>query len=323
MQEPVLIEEFQMGLDDRVKSLETITTRLDGSVGELVKDLKSLSKAVTESNKPHWAVPILVGLVLAWIGWLSLQVISHGNKLTAIGAMLSPQETLKGLTSALSPDPQKAKKELAQVASSFRQLNQAKVNLPVRTLDETTEELTKISVSHQDLPETWAAIGEFINYRSLNSTSWIPPADLPDCMDTVPRTATLHRPFTAEGKQQELKANFAGYVNCRITLDSPDDGKRLSSLLSSGNIAHISFNKCVVAYHGGAITIALSWDKHVVDSVPIGKGAVTLTAPRDTLDFVDCVLDISIQRSLPPPDGQNLARLLLAKNTSTFELPLR
>ena len=323
MQESILTEEFHMGLDDRVKGLETVTTRLDTSVGDLVGKMESLTNTVRESNKTHWAVPILVALVLTWIGWLSLTVISHGTKLTGIGAILSPQETLKGLTSAVSSDPQKAKKELAQVATSFRQLSQAKVNLPVRALDETTQELSKVSVSHQDLPETWAAIGEFINYRSLNSSSWTPPADLPDCVDTVPRTSALNQGFSVEGEKKELRENLAGFVNCRITLDSPDDGKKISSLLSNG-IAHISFNKCVVAYHGGALTIPLSWEKRVVDSIPFEKGgAVALTTNGPALDFTDCVFDVSIQRSLPPADGQNLTRLLLAKNRSTFEIPLK
>src|SRR5258706_14090055 len=138
MQELILIEkESKMGFEDRVKGLETITGRLDTSVSDLVKTVESLSKTAENSNKPHWMVPIFVTLALAWMGWLSLQVISHGIKLTGIGPILSPQETLKGLTSAVSPDPEKAKKELAQVTDSINKLSKAKINLPEQTIAET------------------------------------------------------------------------------------------------------------------------------------------------------------------------------------------
>lgn len=106
MQELLVPEESSMSLqDEKIKGLERVTEELRRDFSALDGSFKALSKTVEDSKHTHWAIPVLIMVALAWMGWLSLQVISQGNKLTAIGTILSPQETLKHLTSAVSPDP--------------------------------------------------------------------------------------------------------------------------------------------------------------------------------------------------------------------------
>ena len=110
------------------------------------------------------------------------------------------------------------------------------------------------------------------------------------------------------------------YENCRITLDSTEDGDKLNSLLRE--YATITFNRCLVAYHGGPIKFTLAWQDHVVDSVR-GKngGGLQLAISSETLSFVDCLFDFSLQDS-PSPEGQQLTKLILAQTTSTINLPV-
>lgn len=281
-----------MGLDDRVKGLETITNRLDSSVGDLVKNVDFLSKTVENSSKPHWTVPIFILLVLGWMGWLSLQVISHGNKLTGIGAILSPQETLKNLTSAVSPDPQKAKKDLAQVTDSIQKLNTAKVKLPERTIDETSRQLTIVSNTHQDLPETWSAIGAFITYRSQMVHGW-EETNLPLC-DSQFHKARLTKPID---KDTHTVTHGPVEINdCKMILDSPDATGNLSVDLS---MADVIFTHCVVFYNGGPIIF-----------VPVKMAATEPAHFVGSVLFRDCSFVLSVP-AIPDQRGQELIRALL------------
>jgi hypothetical protein len=290
-----------MALDDRVKGLETITNRLDTSVGDLVKKVDFLSKTVENSSKPHWTVPIFILLVLGWIGWLSLQVISHGNKLTGIGAILSPQETLKNLTSAVSPDPQKAKQELAQVTDSFQKLNTAKVKLPERTIDETSGRLTIVSNTHQDLPETWSAIGAFITYRSQMVHGWA-ETNLPLCDNQFHR-ARITKPI--DKGSNTITHGPVEINDCKMILDSPDATGNLSVDLS---MADVIFTHCVVFYNGGPIIF-----------VPVKMAATEPPHFVGNVLFRDCSFVLSVP-SIPDQRGQELIRALLDSPNGDIKL---
>ena len=300
MQELILTEEFQMSLDHKVKGLETITSRLDTGVSELVKKVESLSKTVEDSNKPHWTVPILVTLVLAWIGWLSLQVISHGNKLTGIGAILSPQETLKSLTSAaFSMEPRQVKKELAQVTDSIHKLSKAKISLPEQTVNETTEQLTTVSNTHKDLPETWTAIGAFITYRSQMIRGW-QETNLPLCDDQFHRAK-----FTSHAGSNVLEHGPVEVHDCKIVLDSLDASKNLSIDLS---LADIVFTHCAVFYNGGPIVL-----------VPVKMATDSPARLIGRMSFKECLFIVSLP-GVPAAHGEEFARALLSAPDGNLEL---
>jgi hypothetical protein len=295
MQEPLILEEAAMGQEDRIKGLETITKTLGERLDSVDEKLKNLLKSSEDSKSPHWAVSILIALVLGWMGRLSVQVINHGNKLTGIGAILSPQETLKSLTSAVSPDPQKAKKELAQVTDSFQKLGRAKVNLPEQTVSDTSEQLIALSNTHKDLPETWTAIGAFITYRSQMIRGW-QETNLPLC------TAQFHK-FKLLGKIGETKDTTTfehGPVeihDCKIILDSPETTAELSPDLS---MADVVFTHCAVFYNGGPIILVPV--KVARDMPPTLVGHMT---------FTDCLFIVSLS-GVPAPHGTDFARALLS-----------
>src|ERR1700733_13073230 len=100
-----------MAQEDKIKGLQTITTALRERLDMVDERVNTFVKASEGDRKPHWAVGILTLIVLSWMGWVSLQVVSQGKKLTSIETILSPQEALKSLNSAVSPDPKKAKQD--------------------------------------------------------------------------------------------------------------------------------------------------------------------------------------------------------------------
>jgi hypothetical protein len=278
--------------EDRVKGLETQTRDLNVRLGAIEKSLENLSKSFEEYKRPHWALAVLVALVLGWIGWLSLQVINQGNKLIAIGAILTPQETLKSLSAAVSPDDQKAKKELAQVADSIRKLSKARVSLPEQTVDETSEQLVAVSNTHKDLPETWAAIGAFITYRSQMIRGW-EETNLPLC------DSQFHR-AQFEGFDKDSNTVTHGPVevhDCKIILDSPGATGNLSIDLS---MADVIFTHCAVFYNGGPVIF-----------VPVK--IATTQAPHfvGNIYFKNCLFVVSLP-AVPDERGIDLARALLS-----------
>jgi hypothetical protein len=163
----------------------------------------------------------------------------------------------------------------------------------------------------------WQTVANLVSYRSFNAMSWSPQATFPKCTDSDPETTAINANFTTEGKPSQLTTKLGTYRSCRITLDSPEDATRLNSLLLGG-IAGITFYRCLVVYRGGPIKLILAWDHRVVASA---EKVGTLTASGNTISFVDCLFDFSIQE-LPTPQTQQLTEFLLSQNSPTINLPL-
>jgi hypothetical protein len=285
-----------MAQEDRIKGLETITRTLGERLDGVDEKLKKLSKSSEESRFPHWAVSVLVGMVLAWMGWLSVQIIGQGQKITGIMMILNPQETLKTLGS-VSMKPQEAKKGLTQVAASFRQLSQDKVSLPEKTIDETAEDLSKISTVHQDLPETWTAIGEFISYRSRMLRGW-ERTNMPLCDDQFYKLK-ITAPIAPDPNNPNENIVTHGPVeihDCKIFLDSLGSSLNLSLDLS---LADVIFTHCAVFYDGGPIVF-----------VPVQMSVSSPAKFLGSVTFQDCLFIFSFQ-TVPPEHGMELARTLL------------
>ena len=281
--------------EERVKGLETQNTNIRERLGTIEGSLATLSV----SKQPHWAVSVLVAAVLAWMGWLSVQVIGQGNKLTGVMMILTPQATLKNLTSAVSAQPAQAKKDLEQVADSIHKLSKAKVNLPEQTVDETSEELSKLSDTHKDLPETWQAIGAFITYRSQMIRGW-EDTNLPPCDNQ------FHRALASTTKGSNVITHGPVEVHdCKIILDSPETSKNLSIDLS---IANVAFTHCAVFYNGGPIIL-----------VPVKMATDTPAQLIGRLSFKECLFVVSLS-GVPAAHGVEFARALLSAPSGTLEL---
>jgi hypothetical protein len=104
----------------------------------------------------------------------------------------------------------------------------------------------------------WQTAANLVSYRSFNTVSWSPQVTLPKCTDSAPETTPITANFMTEGKPSQVTTRLGKYRSCRITLDSPEDGTRLNSLLLGG-MASITFERCLVVYRGGPIKLILAW----------------------------------------------------------------
>jgi hypothetical protein len=217
-------------------------------------------------------------------------------------------ESASNLPSAALGQRLPALKNLLSVAKN------QEVKIDPQIVNKMSEKLASIPARPLDY---WQTVANLVSYRSFNTVSWSPQATLPKCTDSAPETTPIVANFMTEGKPSQLTTKLGTYRSCRITLDSPEDGTHLNSLLLGG-IASITFYRCLVVYRGGPIKLILAWDHRVVASA---EKVGTLTASGNTLSFVDCLFDFSIQE-LPTPQTQQLTELLLSQNSPTINLPL-
>ena len=184
----------------------------------------------------------------------------------------------------------------------------------------TTSLSKKLLRVQPDSPDFWDVAGVLISYRSFNTTSWTSPANLPNCTDSRPYIDTFSPGATSGGLKLEVK--LGSYRDCRLTLDSPQDGERLNLLLF-GDVPVIGFYLCVIVYRGGPVKLALAWDQHVVASATGKNGAAAnLSISGNALTFKDCLFDFSVNQSQPPAQVQQLTKLVLGQDTPTITLPL-
>jgi hypothetical protein len=180
---------------------------------------------------------------------------------------------------------------------------------------------SKLADTRESTRDFWPTAASFVSYRSFALTNQAirTSSSLPNCRDTTPKIGTFTQPATSGGVRLSVEAKLLFYEDCRVTLDSPEDGDKLSSLLRE--YAKITFNRCLVVYHGGPIKFTLARQDYVVDSAR-GKngGGITLSTSGETLSFVDCLFDFSFTDA-PSPEGQQLTKLILDQKTSTINLP--
>jgi hypothetical protein len=304
MQEFAEILDFNMAnQEERIKGLETVTATLRENVAKIQGTIESLS--TKDSSKSHWLLPIMLTVIFGALIGLYTQEFIQGNKITAILAVLQPQAILKSI-SAVSAKPEVAKKTLAQIATSIKQLNQAKINLPEKTVDETSVELSKLSNIHKDLPETWTAIGQFITYRSQMARGW-EQANLPLCDDQFHKTR-ITAPISPDPKDPGQSIVTHGPVeihDCKMILDSPDTTANLSVDLS---MAQVNFQHCVIFYNGGPIIVA-----------PVKMASTQPPHFVGSVHFRDCLFVIT-SSSIPDHRGQELIRALLVSPSGDIEL---
>jgi hypothetical protein len=212
-------------------------------------------------------------------------------------------------------------KELQGRLPAVRELIEVAKNQKVKVQPEVTASLIKKLLGMQPEPlGFWGVGAALISYRSLSSTSWTPPSNLPDCIDLKPETGDFS--LNIANKENAMKQRLAGYHDCRLTLDSTKDGEHLNSLLS-GDTPIIFFKHCLIIYHGGPITFPVAWNNRVVASYS-GEGGVAgrLSVFGSSLRFDDCIFDYSVNQAQPSTQVQTLTKLLLGQTGTTLEVPI-
>jgi hypothetical protein len=210
------------------------------------------------------------------------------------------------LVSAISANTRDdAKDKLIFASSAIRQLADAKVTLnPTGSID-MTRYLDRVAQVHQDLPETWRVIGDFISYRSETAETFEQSA-LPRCTDMPAKFSGTSKNGTKEGEVVITHGPFE-FHDCKIPLDSPETTLDLSLNLS---LSDVIFTRCAVFYRGGKIVV-----------FPVKVARDTPAGIVGHASFKDCIFSFSFSR-IPTPQGQRLALAVLESppNDVQFEI---
>ncbi len=238
-------------------------------------------------------------LMTVGFGWLAFNSVQLMGIKETVGKLIPEKTITENLSSAISTSPDKAKKPLIQVVSSIHQFQAAKVSLPDKTIEEATEELNKLSNVHQDLPETWSAIGAFITYRSQIIRGW-EETNLPLCDNQ------FHGATASTEKGSNVVTHGPVEVHdCKIILDSPGFTANLSVDLE---LADVIFTHCAVFYNGGPIIF-----------VPVKVARDTPPKFVGQMIFKECLFVVSLP-GVPDSHGMEFARALLSSHSGTVEL---
>lgn len=175
----------------------------------------------------------------------------------------------------------------------------------------------------------WRASSSLLNYRSFNvlpkQTISLSMQNLPNCTDSDPVTLTGQAPYTIldlEPTGKVKRVMNPHYYNCRFTLDSAEDDRRINSMVVS-KFPTIEFRHCLIVYKGG--DFALITESHVA-KIPLhsltGKdtgGTANYNGP--SLQFIECLFDFSVSDQVPER-GQEITQNLLAQNGLSLIIPL-
>lgn len=252
--------------------------------------------------------------------------------------MSAISEKLAGLTATmefLKPDvsknlPRVMKQNLQQngdlelglktVAALATKAQQQRITSDSTAIAEVIQDLLSIKDRNADF---WKASTSLLNYRSFDisprQTTGLSTANLTDCTNSDP----LPYKITEVGPVGEIKKySNAYYENCRFTLDSLEDDKRINSIMLN-RFPVIELRHCLIVYKGGDFSLITYWQPflgpfHALTGKGTG-GVFKYTGP--SLQFIECLFDFSVSNQMPER-GQEITQGLLAQNGLSLILPL-
>jgi hypothetical protein len=250
--------------------------------------------------------------------------------------MSAINEKLAGLTATmefLKPDvsrslPKAMKQSLQQkgdlelglktLAALATKAQEKRITTDREAIKEVSRDLLSVKERNADF---WKAYTSLLNYRSFNvspsQTAALSIANLPNCTDSDPVPIKI----TAVSPTGQLTGvSNAYYENCRLTLDSAEDGRRINSMVLK-QFPTIEFRHCLIVYKGGGFTLITYWDHFEAPAKGgSGTGAVIgYTGP--TMQFIECSFDFSVSNPMPKA-GQEITQNLLAQTGLSLSLPL-
>jgi hypothetical protein len=262
-----------------------------------------------------WSLPsVAVAFILfLWSQWGTyVEFRTHtGDRLDGVEKSLARLE-LRNQASLSQSTFEKALADLKTVITTARKKDVRVSPLIVEDLQ------AKLVAANHSAPDYWPTAAEFITYRSHLGTGSA-PSQLANCTDSLPTISKV-----LESTPSTLEVTPGVYENCRVTLDSAEDDKRINEILSERSPT-LTFRHCVVVYRGGSVNLILSWSNR---PIKITEGAHPAARPPtfgtvstpNTIKFEDCLFDFSIQAT-PPPEGQRATETLLAQNGNTVIFP--
>jgi hypothetical protein len=285
------------------------------------------------------AAGILVLVFTQWTGYIEFRT-KTGDRLdtiqnTDLPALSKKLDALEGsldkLTLMVTPQQikrhaglskQEFQSTLPQLRAALQLATQEKIELPHTVVDDLQHKLLE---TERDAPEFWPTVSEFISYRSFNlvpkQAADLSVANLPNCTTSEPHGMAI---AAVSPGGQVTKVSNAYYENCRFTIDSPEDDKRIMFLIKRCPTPSpmIEFRHCLIVYRGGDFTLP-TWTKYQNLPAQGGSGTgLTLSYNGPTLIFTGCLFDFSASNQLPE-HGQEITQSLLAQTNLTLVLRLR
>lgn len=193
----------------------------------------------------------------------------------------------------------------------------------------------KLSAANTSAVGFWPTAAQLISYRSQNTVSAslnLTRPDLPNCTDHPPKPMELTVGGEDEktwkvGERREVynapnpsgtMSTSALYQDCRFTLDSPEDTKRIPNL-GEGKAYILTFRRCLIVYGGGQITLLTPNPRPTILTGKSPQRSDIYLLMGQTVRFDDCLLLFSIN-SKPPTEGQSLTEQLLAQRGSLLSV---
>jgi hypothetical protein len=219
------------------------------------------------------------------------------------------------LNAALIQNKDDAAKALNNTQAHIKQLQDLKVSPDAAYLMQSTTLLQNVVSVHSDLPETWQAAVQMVDYKFQASAS---VSTLPNCLDTVvpnaqevdsivtPTGAVDYPSFSGPQSPNWMAHLYLGH--CTLSLD--DNGDFYST--SAGAF----FQKVKEHHPQASFFFLVISDAHITYS-----GGKIL--PVSGIQFTNCTFDFKQPSGVPSKLSQSMTTQLLAANTSygTIQLP--
>jgi hypothetical protein len=275
----------------------------------------TLEERVNNYIKFFWTV---VAFGFLWLTGLTMFMLHINDTLSGIShAQIAAENrfTQQAIVnySALPPDEFKA--VLPDLSSAIATAKRRDIKVPSKVIGDLQTKL----IASAGAPSFWPTAAEFISYRSFNGAAAIASGNLPNCTDSSPALGTVKEVYSPT----QMSINPGTYENCRFTLDSAEDNARMNMFLTTVTPL-IAFRHCLIVYRGGTINLILALKEYnaayQVFTNPPASGTVNVSVDH-TLEFHDCLFDITLQAA-PPQPGQELTRFLLAESGGDIVLPL-
>jgi len=251
------------------------------------------------------AAGVLIFVLTQWTGYTEFRV-STGYRLDSI------ERELKGIRDELT------KQSLANQAILFGAEQQENTKAPYKLLSTLASRLVQ---SDKSTPSYWPTAAEFISYRSRivsPDAQVLLNSHLPNCIDSDPFPI---RVAEVDSRGAIKRLENAHYDNCRFTLDSIEDDRRIMSFVAK--YGTIEFRHCLIVYKGGEMIVPTYLH---ISNVPLtaitgkGKGA-SIDYNGPALQFIDCAFDFSAPGTVPT-NAQKLIEALLPQSGTVLKSDL-
>jgi len=290
-----VVDSAEMTPEQRIK-------RLEDKSEESRERIAKIEVQLTVPKKGPGPILIVfltsVGIgILAFWGWIGVEVVNHGKKLAEIYALLAP-ERLKQVSE--NPTNSENIREASQILNVAKE---RKVRIDPELVANTGKQF--ISAAQKN-PAAWTAANDFLNYRSFLNVSLVPiPTDLRPANDLDYKFSVNHKPSHVSTTWEKLftiwlAGNSSGPESARL--------ESLSEPNRSGSGAQLM----VLDVVSGAIVLDDEWMKNVV----VRNAVVLYSGSRVRLQnvyFVNC--SFQLQKT---PNGIGLSDKILSATAVDF-----